>query len=110
MSETGGILQTVAGFLTVNVGGEVLREAVDDMSVSSKKSKIKIATDAGLESAVRFEMHSDTIHLEAKSKLTIKAGGLLFQLEPDKITIAGPVKLKSGNTIRVSGNPDHLTK
>ena len=110
MSETGGILQTVSGFLTVNVGGAVLREAVDDMSVSSKKSKIKIATDAGLESAVRFEMHSDTIHLEAKSKLTIKAGGLLFQLEPDKITIAGPVKLKSGNTIRVSGNPDHLTK
>jgi hypothetical protein len=50
------------------------------------------------------------IHLEAKSKLTIQAGGLKFELAPDKITIAGPIKLTSGNTIKVSGNPDHLTK
>jgi type VI secretion system secreted protein VgrG len=110
ISETGGILQTVAGFLTVNVGGEVLRQATGDMSVSAKKSKIKIAADAGMKSAVRFEMRSEVIHLEGKSKITIQAGGLLFELAPDKITIAGPLKLTSDNTIRVTGNPDHLTK
>jgi type VI secretion system secreted protein VgrG len=110
VSETGGILQTVAGFLTVNVGGEVMREATGSMSVSAKKSKIKIAADAGMKSEIRFEMRGEIIHLEGKSKITIQAGGLLFELAPDKITIAGPMKLKSGNTIRVSGNPDHLTK
>jgi type VI secretion system secreted protein VgrG len=110
MSETGGILQTVAGLLTVNVGGEVMRQSKGDMSVSAKKSKIKIAADAGMKSEVRFEMRSEVIHLEAKSKLTIQAGGLKFELAPDKITIAGPIKLTSGNTIKVSGNPDHLTK
>ncbi|MEP7121891.1 MAG: type VI secretion system tip protein TssI/VgrG [Byssovorax sp.] len=110
VSEAGGILQTVSGVLTVNVKGEVMRQATGDMSVSAKKSKIKIGADAGMKSEKRFEMRSEVIHLEAKQKLTIQAGGLKFELEPDKITIAGPLKLTSGNTIRVSGNPDHLTK
>ena len=66
--------------------------------------------DAALSSAVKLELHGDVIHLEAKEKLTLSAGGLRFELTPGKTTIVGPLKLTSENTIRVTGNPDHLTK
>jgi len=110
VSTTGGIFQTVSGFLNVDVTGSVLRQAKGDMSNSAKTTKINVGADAGLTSAIKLEMHSEVIHLEAREKLTLSAGGLLFELGPDKLTIQGPVKLTSDNTIRVSGNPDHLTK
>jgi type VI secretion system secreted protein VgrG len=110
VSTEGGIFQTVTGFLNVDVTGSVLRQAKGDMSNSAKTTKINVGADAGLTSAIKLEMHSEVIHLEAKEKLTLSAGGLLIELGPDKTTIKGAIKLTSGNTIRVSGNPDHLTK
>jgi type VI secretion system secreted protein VgrG len=110
VSTEGGVFQTVSGFLNVDIAGVVLRQAKGDMSNSAKTTKITVGADAGLTSAIKLEMHSEVIHLEAREKLTLSAGGLLFELAPDKTTIKGPIKLTSDNTIRVSGNPDHLTK
>jgi type VI secretion system secreted protein VgrG len=110
VSSEGNILQTVAGFLTINVGGAVMKTAKGDLSVSAKKTKVNVGADAAIKSGIRVEMRSEVIHLEATSKMTLKVGGLVFEFGPDKTTITGPLKLKSDNTIRVTGNPDHLTK
>jgi type VI secretion system secreted protein VgrG len=110
VSTEGGIFQTVSGFLNVDVSGSVLRQARGDMSSSAKTTKINVGTDAALTSAIKIELHSDIIHLEAKEKLTLSAGGLLIEMGPGKTRIVGPLKLTSDNTIRVTGNPDHLTK
>ena len=80
------------------------------LSNSAKTTKINVGTDAALTSAIKIELHGEVIHLEAKDKLTLSAGGLRFELAPGKTTITGALKLTSDNTIRVTGNPDHLTK
>jgi type VI secretion system secreted protein VgrG len=110
VSTEGGVFQTVSGFLNVDVGGSVLRQARGDMSSSAKKTRINVGADAALSSAIKIEMHGEVIHLEAREKLTLSSGGLSIELGTEKTTITGSVKLASDNTIRVSGNPDHLTK
>ncbi len=106
----GGILQTCSGYLYVTVGAAIFRKAKGDMSYSANKSKITVGTDASLKSGVKLEMRGDVIELEAKSKFSFTVGAMAIEMTPGVLTIKGPLKLDSDNTIKVSGNPDHLTK
>jgi type VI secretion system secreted protein VgrG len=106
----GGILQTVSGYLYVTVGGAIFRQAKGDMSYSANKSTITVGTDVSLKSGVKLEMRGDVIELEAKSKFAFSVGGMSIEMTPGVLTLKGPLKLDSNNSIKVSGNPDHLTK
>ncbi|MEO7331891.1 MAG: hypothetical protein ABI193_25165, partial [Minicystis sp.] len=106
----GGILQTCSGYLYVTVGAAIFRKAKGDMSYSANKSKITVGADTSLKSGVKIEMRGEVIELEAKSKFSFSVGGMAIEMTPGVLTIKGPLKLDSNNTIKVSGNPDHLTK
>ena len=80
------------------------------ISVLTNKSKITTGINTDLKSAIKLEVRGDVIELEAKSKFAFTAGAMTIEMTPGVTTIKGPLKLDSNNSIKVSGNPDHLTK
>lgn len=104
-----GIRQAVSGYLSTTVGGAVFRKSKGDMSVSAKKSSVRVGGSATFSSEERFEMRGTEIELVAAQKLTLDAGGLKIEMTPDKTTITGSLKLDAGTKVKVRGNPDKLT-
>ncbi|UQA63169.1 type VI secretion system Vgr family protein [Polyangium aurulentum] len=103
------IKQAVIDNLSTVVAGLVLRKSKDDMSVSSKQSKVEVGVSAIFQSAERVELRSTEIEITADAQFTLTAGGLAIEMTPDMVKIQGPVKLDSDEKIKISGNPDKLT-
>jgi type VI secretion system secreted protein VgrG len=106
----GGILQTCSGMMTVDVTGSLYRTAKEDMSVSAKESFINLSASAALQSADKIDIRGEVIEIEAKSRVTLSAAGLLIEMTPAGMKMTGNVRMETDNVIRYSGNPENLTK
>ncbi len=109
VSATGSVMQSASKFLIHTVGGMILRKSQEAMSYSAKKSAIKVGAEAKFHSDEKLELRGKVIELEGKTRVSLKSGDLLIQLEPSKITIKGDVKTTSADNIKISGSPDKLT-
>jgi type VI secretion system secreted protein VgrG len=109
LSTEGSIMQTAEKFLRDTVLGMKMRKSKDDMSVSAKETRVKVVGATSLHSDELVECRGKEIVIEGQEKVTLRSGGLLIELTPEKTTITGSLKAKSGNTIKIAGSPDELT-
>ncbi len=103
------ISQTAGKFLVDTVGGMVMRKSKDDMSMSSKRSVVRIGAAATLHSDELMELRGREIEIEGQTSVTLRSGDLLIEMTPNATTIKGTLKVSSGDQIKIAGNPDELT-
>jgi hypothetical protein len=107
----GDIGQSVTGPLATIVGGVIMRTAKSDLSYSAPKSSITVGGVATLSSDEKLKLESDgTITMEALAELGFTADDLTIKLAPAKVTLEGDVKVNAGDTVKVTGKPDEITK
>lgn len=109
ISAQASIMQSASKFLVHTVGGLVLRKSKEDMSMSSKRSVVTVGATTTMHSDQKIELRGKVIEIEGQSKVTLKSGGTVIELGPDGASISGNLKLKSGDKIKIAGNPDKLT-
>ena len=109
MSAKGSIMQSASKFLIHTVGGMIMRKSKEDMSTSAKRTVVTVGGVANLHSDEKVELRSKVIEIEGMTKVALKSGYLLSELAPDKATIKGDLRVKSGDKIKIAGNPDKLT-
>jgi hypothetical protein len=109
LSAKASIMQSASKFLVHNVGGLVLRKSKEDMSMSSKRSVVTVGATTTMHSDEKVELRGKVIEIEGQSSVKLTSGGVTIELTPDKATISGSLRTKSGNSIKISGNPDKLT-
>jgi type VI secretion system secreted protein VgrG len=109
LAAQGSIMQSASKFLIHNVGGLVMRKSKEDMSISSKRSVVTVGATTTMHSDEKVELRGKVIEIEGQSGVTLKSGDLTISLGPDKATITGNLRAKSGDKIKISGNPDKLT-
>ena len=105
----GSIMQSATKFLVDTVGGMVMRKSKDDMSVSAMKTVVRIGAMAKMHSDELLELRGKEIEIEGQEKVTLKSGDMLIELTPTGTTIKGTLKVQSGDSIKIAGNPDELT-
>lgn len=105
----GSIMQSATKFLVDTVGGMVMRKSKDDMSVSAMKTVVRVGAMAKMHSDELLELRGKEIEIEGQEKVTLKSGDMLIELTPTGTTIKGTLKVQSGDSIKIAGNPDELT-
>ena len=109
MSAKGSLMQSASKFLIHTVGGLVMRKSKEDMSMSSNRSVVTVGAMTKMHSDEKVELRGKVIEIEGQSKVSLKSGDLLIELTPDTVKIAGKMRVKSGEKIKITGNPDKLT-
>jgi type VI secretion system secreted protein VgrG len=105
----GSLMQSASKFLIHTVGGLVMRKSKEDMSMSSNRSVVTVGTMTKMHSDEKVELRGKVIEIEGQTKVSLKSGDLLIELTPDTVKIAGKMRVKSGEKIKITGNPDKLT-
>ena len=109
LSAEGSITQTATKYLVDTVFGMKIKKAKDDMSMSSQKSFVKVVGATTMHSDELVECRGKEIEIEGQEKVVLRSGGLLIEMTPEKTTITGNLKVKSGDSIKIAGAPDELT-
>lgn len=109
LAATGNLMQSSDKFLVHTVGGMILRKSKEDMSMSTKKTIVRVVGPTKIHSDEKVELRGKVIELEGQTSLKFTSGDMSIELTQAAATIKGTVKLKSGTTIKVSGKPDKLT-
>jgi len=109
MAVEGHIMQSADKFLVHTVGGMILRKSKDDMSMSTKKSVVRVLGATKMHSDEKVELRGKVIEIEGQTSLKLTSGDMTIELTPTATTIKGALKIKSGTTIKVAGGPDKLT-
>ncbi|MCK6586151.1 MAG: hypothetical protein L6Q76_01060, partial [Polyangiaceae bacterium] len=73
-------------------------------------SNVTVAGNAEVSAKERLEIRGQTIKIEAKKKVRLSKGDLAIEMTPEKISLAGSLKLTSKDRIQVKGAPDNVTK
>lgn len=109
IAATGSLMQSSDKFLVHTVGGMILRKSQEDMSMSTKKTIVRVVGPTKIHSDEKVELRGKIIELEGQTSLKLTSGSMSIELTPTAATINGTLKLKSGTTIKVAGKPDKLT-
>lgn len=109
--EDGGISLRVGGKFEVEVTASVARETGERMGYSAKEATIDVGANASFQGGEKISVNGDEIVLEARSALELRAGAASLKLESGKTTISGTMLIDApSGKVRVTGNPDLLTK
>ncbi|MFO0616687.1 MAG: type VI secretion system tip protein TssI/VgrG [Polyangiaceae bacterium] len=109
VAATGNLMQSSDKFLVHTVGAMILRKSKEDMSMSAKKTIVRVVGATKIHSDEKVELRGKVIEIEGQTSLKLASGDMSIELTPSATTIKGALKLKSGTTIKVSGKPDKLT-
>jgi hypothetical protein len=83
---------------------------VGDMGNSSKLARIQVGGVATLKAGAATTVKAAVIDVSAAASLALDGGAVGIQLAPGKVTIKGDMKLDAGASIKITGNPDNVTK
>ena len=107
----GGISVRVGGKCEVKVTEDVSRVVATRMGYSAKETTIDVGADATLFAGEKITINGDAVILEAKSSLELRSGSVALKLGASSAAISGKMLIDApSGKIRVSGNPDILTK
>jgi type VI secretion system secreted protein VgrG len=102
--------QTAKKILLRTVGGMHLIKAGTDVTINAEKSSVVVGGAASFTAVEKIDLKGERLLVETRTKLTLKSGGLLIELAPGGITLAGKVALKAADEIQINGKPDNLTR
>ncbi len=106
----GGMSGGVTGPLDATVTGLVVRMSDEAMGFGAENAQFDITGAAIFKSEEQMTVNGDHIVLEATADFTLKSGVTEIAMTAGSMAFKGKVRLKSGNIIKVAGNPDNLTK
>ncbi len=102
------ISQSCAGDFKRTVEGDINRKAKGRVTTSSKQSTIEVGVNMDLTSEEKIEVRGREIEITADTKFRLENKGLIIELTPETITIAGDVKVATGESIVINGK-ENLT-
>jgi len=108
--DDGGMTSIVTGKLDLEIGGSSVRICENAMGHGAENTKFDVKGPTTFKSGEQISINGNHIVMEATGNLTLTSGGLEIAMTPSSTAFKGPVRLKSGNVIKVAGNPDNLTK
>ncbi|MBW2458482.1 MAG: type VI secretion system tip protein VgrG, partial [Deltaproteobacteria bacterium] len=103
------ISQSVGKVMATTVGGAIFRKCKGDMGYGSEKTKVTVGGLAKLDTTDNVEMNAEEVTLEATTEMKLASSELEIVLKPDVIQINGPLRVKAGTKVTVTGSDDDLT-
>jgi type VI secretion system secreted protein VgrG len=108
VTATGGIAEKVDGVLVITVGGAIIREAKEGISVKSTKSKVSVGGTAMLSSKAAVTLEGKAVTVQA-GMLSVNGPGATIAMTPGSISLNGDLRLRAAGNIVITGAVDNLT-